>query len=252
MIDLRGKKMYVGNQEIANAYLGKEMFFGQSLIVQPVDYTGSIIAINVQNEKMNVYVNTTPNSPRVLNTGATFASAGGLTPTISNNCIVLKNQVIVVKTGLGAVTHDLYAEITFKASTLRSKTYACFLANTYNSNYFKIESVLPEPTIPRFQTSINSKIFPARPIPETEYVTFSLSFNSSGSRVYVNGNLTDFVVNNTFTSEYVFFGAATNSAKVGTAFDRIDIVDIKWGNKSPSGAQIAANYQNIQQRLQTT
>ncbi len=29
LFDLRGKKMYVGNQEIANAYLGEEMFFGE-------------------------------------------------------------------------------------------------------------------------------------------------------------------------------------------------------------------------------
>lgn len=30
MIDLIGKKLYAGNQEIANAYLGEEMFFGES------------------------------------------------------------------------------------------------------------------------------------------------------------------------------------------------------------------------------
>ena len=249
MIDLTSKKIYLGAQSIERAYLGERLIHGQSLIVQPVDYTGSVIAINVQNEKMNEYVDAPPNSHRILITDDVLASATGLTPTISNNCIVLNKQAIIVKTGFGAVVRDFYAEITFKTSTLLAKQYACFFSNARNGNYFKVESVVPKTN---YRYTFSSETAQAQPIPETEYVTFSLASDSAGSRFYVNGNLTNYSVKTTYISEYVFFGAGLSyQGRVGTTFDRIDIVDIKWGNTSPSEAQIVSNYQNIQQRLQT-
>lgn len=245
MFDLRNKNIYVGSQKIASAYLGERLIHGQPSMVQPVDHTGSIIAVNVQNGEMNEYVNTTPNNAKVLNRDSNF-TASGVTPTISDNCVVLKDQAIVVNTGLRAARHDFYVELTFKTSTLLAKRYAYYLANSFNTSYFSVESMNP---LPSYRPTIGSGSGTTQPIPETEYVTFSMTSDSNEGKFYVNGSLSETLTGRATASEYLLIGSGISYGRIGTAFDRIDIVDFKWGITVPSEAQIVANYQNIQERL---
>lgn len=251
LFDLRGKKMYVGNQEIAKAYLGGNVFYSLRQSIEPYAYkeTGMLYAYDFTQGSTEPYSTSNDvvafkpvifNSVTPVYTGTSMNLSAGL----------LRHQVTIAK------ATSFYVSVTF--DTVSAKTGTLFYMVTTYDGHIRIEKQVSGKNITfmaRYQYSGGSGESKVSPIITTQQTTLDLYIDSGRfAKFWVNGKPVG-----TFTQGYPELLSNTYASLYGA----VDIYDYKmclnpdyklYLNPSSSpftDAMVLEHYQNIQQRLQT-
>lgn len=250
LFDLRGKKMYVGNQEIAKAYLGGNVFYSLRQSIEPYAYkqTGMLYAYDFTQGSTGPY--STSNDvvafkPVIFTDGPPIYT--GTSMNLSEG--LLRHQVTIAK------ATSFYVSITF--DTVSAKTGSLFYMVTPYDSHIRIEKQVSGKNITfmaRYQYSGGSGISIVSPIITTPQTTLDLYIDSGRfAKFWVNGKSVG-----TFSSHPELL-----SNTYASIYGAVNIYDYKmclnpdyklYLNPSSSpftDALVLEQYQNIQQRLQT-
>ena len=242
LFDLRGKKMYVGNQEVKKAYLGGNVFYSLSQSIEPYAYkpTGMLYAYDFTKGSTEPYSTSSDVvsfKPREFISGTPVYTGTSMNLSAGS----LRHDVTVSK----ANTKSVYCSVTF--DTVSARTDIIVNINT-TGGYFRIKKQVSGSNITfvaRSQNGIGGQDI-ASPIITTPQTTLDFYIDSVGvARFWVNGqpvsNMGYMTSMNGSSSDPILYGA-------------INIYDYKMylnpGDTKFTDDIILEQYQNIQQRLQ--
>ena len=248
LFDLRGKKMYVGNQEVKKAYFGGNVFYSLGQSIEPYAYkpTGMLYAYDFTQGSTEPY--STSNDvvafkPVIFTDGPPVYTGTSMNLSVG----LLRHQVTI------ANATSFYVSVTF--DTVSAKTGILFYMNTDSETTVRIEKQVSGNNITfmaRYQqgSSGENKVSPIITTPQT---TLDLYIDSGRfAKFWVNGK-----------SVGTFSGSPTLSNTYASIYGAVNIYDYKmclnpdyklYLNPSSSpftDALVLEQYQNIQQRLQT-
>ena len=245
LFDLRGKKMYVGNQEVKKAYLGGNVFYSlRQKSIEPYAYkpTGMLYAYDFTKGLTEPY--STSNDvvsfkPRVF-TSVTPVYTG---TSMNLSAGSLRHDVTVSSS---ANTKSFYCSVTF--DTVSARTDNIVYINT-SGGHFRIKKQVSGSNITfvaRSQNGIGGHDI-ASPIITTPQTTLDFYINSGGvARFWVNGQP---------VSNMGYVTSMNGASSDPFIYVAINIYDYKMylnpGDTTFTDDIILEQYQNIQQRLQT-
>ena len=243
LFDLRGKKMYVGNQEVKKAYLGGNVFYSLRQSIEPYAYkpTGMLYAYDFTKGLTEPY--STSNDvvafkPVIFTDGPPIYT--GTSMNLSAG--IIKHDVNMPSS---ASTKSFYCSVTF--DTVSARTDMIVYIKT-TGGYFRIKKQVSGSNITFVARSQNGTggHDTASPIITTPQTTLDFYIPSGGiARFWVNGqpvsNMGYVTSMNGASSDPFIYGA-------------INIYDYKMclnpGDNTFTDAIVLEQYQNIQQRLQ--
>ena len=243
LFDLRGKKMYVGNQEVEKAYLGGNVFYSLGQSIEPYAYkpTGMLYAYDFTQGLTEPY----STSNDVVSFKPVIFYSG--TPVYTGTSMNLSTGIIMHDADLYiANTTSFYGSVTF--DTVSARTGIQFYMAT-GGGYFWMEKLVSGNNITfraRVQDRVGGedKVSPIITTPQTTLDFYIVS--EGGVKFWVNGQPVA-----TFSKRPKLDGANSDPYIYGP----INIYDYKvYLNPSSTiftDAIILQQYQNIQQRLQT-
>ena len=245
LFDLRGKKMYVGNQEVKKAYLGGNVFYSLGQSIEPYAYkpTGMLYAYDFTQGLTEPY---STSNDVVAFKPVIFTS---VTPIYTGTSMNLSAGIVThdVNMPSSASTKSFYCSVTF--DTVSARTGILFYMNMA-SGHVRIEKQVSGSNITfmaRVEGANSAGEDKVSPIITTPQTTLDFYIPSGGiARFWVNGqpvsNMGYVTRMNGASSDPFIYGA-------------INIYDYKMylnpGDTTFTDDIILEQYQNIQQRLQT-
>lgn len=251
LIDLQGKALYSGDKEVQKAYLGDNVFYQLLSEVSPINHTQSDFALTVQNGEFVNYSTDMSKTYKFVKEGQSIERSSTSVGGLDENSFKLNNQGLVVDFPKGFPNNNYY-EVTFEHTDAFKRYNTIFSTNQYGidveyayvdtlriDNYYGTGIFSSHIDVPRLQNGIH---------------TIQISHSDGYIYIYLDGEIISEGSGSMYKTSVpltMIVGGSGSTTLRETINPTWTVYDVKFGTNAVTQQQIVANYQNIQDRLQT-